>query len=434
MISLLECTHAEHLHLFLGEEAPVATAYILLGEAGELHTVEAYDAVAKALEDTAHDAVLATVYLDAHLTLVGLMGILDGIGLDLTVLKGDAFGNLIHVVCGDILVEEHMIYLLLEEFGVGKLAGKVAVVGEQQHTGGIAVETANRIDALRTGVFHQVHDSLALLGVITGGDIILGLVEQHIYLLFKAYGLVVEHHLIRTRHLRAQFGNHLSVDRHHTCLDEGICLTTAANTGIGKILIETDGLIGIDVLLLVLNTFLQVVLGVGVIARRMLTIATLLVTATLLVAATLLVTATLLVATLLTGLIATLLTGLIATLLTGLIATLLTGLVTTLLTGLVATGLISILLTGLITTTGLIATLLTRLITTLLTGLVATLLTVAHIIVVTRTILALSTTRLESCSKAFGTEAALIFVVSFTRISTLSVNAWAHHASSTVVL
>ena len=106
---------------------------------------------------------------------------------------------------------------------------------------------------------------------------------------------------------------------------------------------------------------------------------------------------------------------LIATLLTGLVATLLTGLVTTLLAGLVTT-------------------LLTGLITTLLAGLVTTLLAVAHVIVVTRTILTLSAA-LEPCPKAFRTETALVVIVSFCRISALSVNAWTHHtATITIVL
>ena len=375
--------------------------------------------------------------LDTHLTLVGLVCILDGIGLDLTIVQGDALSNLVHVVSRDILVEEHVIDLLLEELGMGKFAGEVAIVGKQEHTGGIAVETANGIDTLRASIFHQVHHSLALLWVVAGSDIVFGLVEQHVDLLLKAYGLIVEHHLVGARHLGAQFGHHLSVDGHHTCLDICIGLTTAANAGIGKILVEADGLIGVDMLLLVLNTFLQTVFGIGIVSGIVLTIATLIVSA-LLIAAALLVTtlltglvaATLLVTTLLTGLIATLLTGLIATLLTGLIATLLTGLIATLLTGLIAT-----LLTGLVTTllTGLIAT--TLLVTALLAGLVATLLAVAHIIVVTRTVGTLSASRLKTCPETLGAESALIVIVSFAGISALSVNARTHHAlTATIVL
>ena len=77
----------------------------------------------------------------------------------------------------------------------------------------------------------------------------------------------------------------------------GISLTTAANAGIGKILVEADGLIGVDMLLLILNTFLQTVFGIGIVSGIVLTIATLIVSA-------LLVAATLLVTTLLTGLVA----------------------------------------------------------------------------------------------------------------------------------
>ena len=76
---------AQHVHFLLGEEAPVATAKILLGETGKLHAIELHHVVAQALEDTTHDTVLAAVNLDAHLAVVALVGVLDGIGMHLTV-------------------------------------------------------------------------------------------------------------------------------------------------------------------------------------------------------------------------------------------------------------------------------------------------------------------------------------------------------------
>lgn len=67
LVFLFEGTHAEHVNFLLGEEAPIAATEILLGETGKLHAVELNDTIAKALEDTAHDAVLAGMDLNAYL-------------------------------------------------------------------------------------------------------------------------------------------------------------------------------------------------------------------------------------------------------------------------------------------------------------------------------------------------------------------------------
>ena len=73
-----------------------------------------------------------------------------------------------------------------------QLAGQLAIVGEQEHTRRVAVETAHGIDALAAGTLHEVHHRLAVLRVVAGGDIVLGLVEQDIDLLLDADLLVVE--------------------------------------------------------------------------------------------------------------------------------------------------------------------------------------------------------------------------------------------------
>ena len=77
---------------------------------------------------------------------------------------------------------------------MGQLAGQVTIVGEQEHTRGVAVQTTHGIDTLAAGILHEVHHRLAVLGVIAGGHIILGLVEEHIDLLLDGHELVVEHH------------------------------------------------------------------------------------------------------------------------------------------------------------------------------------------------------------------------------------------------
>ncbi len=457
--NLLKSTHTQHVDLFLCEEAPVATAKVFLGETGKLHTVELGHTIAKALENTAHDAVLATVNLYTHLTLVGVAGILDGIGLDLTIVEVDALCDLAHIMCGDVLVKIYMIHLLLQELRMSQLAGQVAIIGEQQHTCSISVESAYGIDTLRTGILHQIHHCLALLRVVTGGHIVLGLVEQHIDLLLQLDSLIMEFHLIGTQDFGSQFGHHLTIHSDYSSLDICVGLTTAAHTGIGEELVETNRLIGVDVLLFIFYALLGTVFCVRIIPRRVLTVTIVITTLLALVAALLALVAALLtliaallalIATLLTGLIATLLTlvatllALVATLLT-LIAALLTGLIAfTLLTGLIAftlltrliaftllTGLIATLLTGLVATllTGLIATLLTliaallALIATLLTGLVAALLVVIIVVVTWTELTLLSTCILQTGTKTLGAEAALVIMMTLCTISFLCVNA-----------
>ena len=60
-------SRVQHSHFLLGEEAPVTTLDTLLGETCEHHAVKLANPVAEALEDTAHDAVLTRVNLDAQL-------------------------------------------------------------------------------------------------------------------------------------------------------------------------------------------------------------------------------------------------------------------------------------------------------------------------------------------------------------------------------
>ncbi len=407
-LNLFKSTHTQHLHFLLGEETPIATAQVLLCQTGELHTVELNHTVAQMLEDAAHDTVLTAVNLNTHLTLIGVGSIFDSICMHLAISQFHTRSDLLDIMGGDVLIEEHVVHLLLQELGMREFAGQVAIVGEQQDTCSVAVETPYGIDTLGTNVLHQVHDGLTLLGIIAGGDTVLGFIEQHIHFLLQAHQLVMEMHLVGTHHLGAQFGHNLTVDFHHACLDEFVGLATTAHPRIGKELVQTDGFVGIDMLFLIFDAFLHVVLGRGIVARRMLaiTIATTLLVAALLIATALLITTALLVTTLLvaaTLLVTTLLTLLIATTLLVaaalLVATAL--LVTTLLTLLITTALLVAALTTFLTLfiAWTVALLLTRLITTLLIA----------IVVETWTVLTLCATFIfQTCTEAFRTEASFV--------------------------
>ena len=303
------------VNLFLSEVAPITTTNVLLGKTCKLHAVELDNLVTQALEDAAHNAVLARVNLDAYLLLVCLAGIVNSISLDVAIFEGDALSNLLHIVSGNGSVKINMVDFLLQELRMSQLRSQVTIVGQKQHTSGVAVQTTNRIDAFLAGSLNKVHNSLALLGIVAGGDIVLRLVQQHIDLLLHLDRLIVEQHLISAQHLGTQFGNHFAVDLDDTCCDELVSLTTTADTCISQELIQTKGLVGIVVLLLILDTLLQRVLSIGIVARSVLAIAaTLLTVTTTLLIATLLVATTLLITTTLLTITATLLVA--ATLLT----------------------------------------------------------------------------------------------------------------------
>ena len=119
-----------------------------------------------------------------------------------------------------------MIDLLLEEFGVCKAACHLTVIGKKQDTCCIAVKTAYGIYTLLAGTLDIIHNCLALLRIIHGGNAILGLIEQNINLALYVYQLVMEQHVVTAMDLGAKLGNSLSVNLYDTGLDELIGLTT----------------------------------------------------------------------------------------------------------------------------------------------------------------------------------------------------------------
>ena len=368
--------------------------------------------------------------LDANLCLVAIISILYSICLDLTIFQGDTLTDLIHIVSCQVLIEVNVINLLLQELRVSKLRSQVTIVGQEKYTCCITVETAYRIDTLRTNILYEVHHSLALLRIIAGCNIILWLVEQYVYLLLQSYRSVVELHLIGTKDLGTQLGNYLTIDSYQTCLDELISLTARANTSIGKELVQAQWLCWVDVLLLIFDTLLHAILSIWIVTRSVLTetattvvaIATTLwtaITATVVITITTLLRTTIatttvvaIAATLWTTITTTVVITITTLLRTRLVAALLAWLIATLLTRLITTLLIIIVVTRTI------ATLLrTRLIASLLTWLVAT--TVAVTITTTALIVAalwtLAACTLQASTETFRTETA--FAVTATSVA-----------------
>ena len=237
----------------------------------------------------------------------------------------------------------------------------------------------------------------------------------------------MELHLIRAEHLGTQFRYDLTIHRYNTCLDELICLTTAADTCISQELVQTKGLIGIEVNLLILNALLHRILSIGIVIGSTLTWALLETAATIRFAITSLL-GTLAIATLTLLTITTTLRTLAVTTLRALTitATLRTLAIATLRALTIAATLRTLAITTLRALT-IAATLRTLAITALA---LLTIFTLLGIIVVTGTIttMLLRCATLQTCTKTFWAETSLVIVAAIIRTLigwTLSgVNTW----------
>src|SRR3712207_721221 len=115
----------QYFYFFLSKESPIASAQVLLCQTGELNTVKTHYTIAKALENTAHNAVLSTVNLNAYLTFIVLIGILYRVCMDFTILQLYAFSYLLQVsLCHGLIKmrsEEHTSELQSRQYLVCRL-------------------------------------------------------------------------------------------------------------------------------------------------------------------------------------------------------------------------------------------------------------------------------------------------------------------------
>ncbi len=177
---------------------------------------------------------------NAGLIAVGFGGVADFVCVDGAVFKFDAVGDALHVFLGDVLVGPHVIYFLFDVFRMGEFRSEVAVVGQQQHACGVAVEAPNRVDALGAGSLHQIHHCGAAVGVVAGGHAVLGFVEQYVALAFQGHNLFIVFNNVGVRDFGAELGYYLAVDFHQSLLDEFVGLTARAYTGVAHKFVQTD--------------------------------------------------------------------------------------------------------------------------------------------------------------------------------------------------
>ena len=97
-----------------------------------------------------------------------------------------------------------------------ELGSEVAVVGEQEHTGGVAVEASHGVDAFFAGTLHEVHHGFASVGVVAGGHTIFWFIEQKIHFAFAGHDFVVVFHRVFSSDFHTELGHGFAVYLHQS--------------------------------------------------------------------------------------------------------------------------------------------------------------------------------------------------------------------------
>ena len=230
----------ETVDLLVSEVAPVSAGDVELGEAAIVYAVKFLHVVAQVLKHSAHNTVAARMNDDAHLLAVARVNITYLIGIDGAIFQLHSLDESLKILFCDSLVKEDMINLADLITRVHKLLGHIAIVGKQEDARGVAVETANRVDALVARARHNVHYGATPLRIIGGGDGVFWLIEKHVYLLLRLELLTVVDDLSIGRDGDTHLGDDLPVYGYLAGLDEFIGLAPAAHAAHGNEAVEAQ--------------------------------------------------------------------------------------------------------------------------------------------------------------------------------------------------
>lgn len=170
--------------LFLGQESPFSSLHVLFREVGVHDAVEVSDIVSQLFKHPSDDPVLTAMYFDADHRMV--FGVCKGkrVGLNKTVLQGNAVLHGFEIFFHHRFVQSNLVYLSYLVAGMRKFLGKIPVIGQQQYPGGIPIEPAYGINPFRGSFFNQVHHGSSSLGIFYRSDMVFRFVQQDIDQLF----------------------------------------------------------------------------------------------------------------------------------------------------------------------------------------------------------------------------------------------------------
>jgi len=142
----------------------MAALDVLLSEAGVHYPIKPANVVAEMFEDAADDAIAAAVDLEADLGPVFRIGISDDVDVGGAVFEDyPAADDLVEVTFRENLVEDDVVDLLYFVGGVGEFLREIAIVGEEEDTGGVAIQATDGEDAFGGGVLDEMQDGFTAL-------------------------------------------------------------------------------------------------------------------------------------------------------------------------------------------------------------------------------------------------------------------------------
>ena len=215
---------------------------VLLGESGVHDAIEPSHVVAQVLKDASHDAVAAAVDLQADLGSVFWVGVgqdVDGCG---AIFEDDgAGGDLVKIGLCEWLVQGDVVYFFDLVAGVGEFLREVAVVGQEQDAGGIAVKAADGIDPFGGSGADQIKDRLSPLRIFGRGDIVFWFVQENIYKVVGDRDLFgADFYQVGRVDFGTRLGDEPTVDSNLPLADELSGVAAGADAAIADVLIQWE--------------------------------------------------------------------------------------------------------------------------------------------------------------------------------------------------
>ena len=191
------------------------------------------------LENTAHNTVATRMDLNTDL-LLAFAYIADLIGLNKAIFESDTLNDLLHIGFGKCLIQSYLIDLSFLIRRVGQSLCQIAIVGKQQHSQRVLIQSTYGIDALRAGTLHDIHNCLRCMVILNSCNKALRLIHQDIDLLLAYNTAIINAHLIGRLNLRTHLGNNNTIDRNLAVGNQFVSLTTRTKTRLCNIAIQAN--------------------------------------------------------------------------------------------------------------------------------------------------------------------------------------------------
>jgi len=165
------------------QEAPLAGGKRGKAKRANCSAMEAQNGMAQLFGNTANLAVAAFPKLDLEASLVGfLLANGDSSGLGEGAVEGQARSPLLEGGGGGLTLDPNAVGFGDRVAGVGEAEGEVAIIGEQEGTGGVVVQATDGVEAVAVAQIggQVVQHCGATLGIGTGGDNSQRLMEQDV--------------------------------------------------------------------------------------------------------------------------------------------------------------------------------------------------------------------------------------------------------------